>query len=92
LLPLGSKLAGAFLSGLSLRWGSLRGKGAPKRSSSGVLDACWSKFILFLREILGKAHTGKRHFKKFSVTTTFKFKINLIRNNLNVSSIQSNYQ
>jgi hypothetical protein len=34
---------GAVLS--ELRWSSFCGKGAPERSSSGVLEARWSKFL-----------------------------------------------
>jgi hypothetical protein len=40
---------------------------------------------------LKRTHLGAI-FKKLSVNTTFKLKINLIRNNLNCSSIQSNPQ
>jgi hypothetical protein len=48
--------------------------------------------ILLLEKSWAKAHTAKHIFKKFSVKTTFKLKINLTRNNLNFSSFQPNHQ
>jgi hypothetical protein len=39
------KYARALLSRLRTCWSSLRGKFTPERSSSGVLEARWSKFF-----------------------------------------------
>jgi hypothetical protein len=48
--------------------------------------------ILLLEKSWAKAHMLSNIFKKFSVKTTFKLKINLIRKNLNFSSFQPNHQ
>jgi hypothetical protein len=50
---------------------TLRGKFAPERSSSGVLEARWSKFLpgksCSWRKSWTKAHTDWRHFNKSSL-------------------------